>query len=68
VEQAAQALLALEQTFGSLPVIEQARLIRLMVRRVDYDGAQGKLSLTLDTAGLAMVLEEQAHQDEETGK
>ena len=65
VEQAARALSALEQEFGSLPGIEQARLIRLMVQRADYDGGQGKLALTLDSAGLAMVLEEQAHQDEE---
>src|ERR1700694_838009 len=48
VEQAARALSALEQEFASLPTIEQARLIRLMVRRADYDGAQGKLALTLE--------------------
>jgi site-specific DNA recombinase len=59
LEPAAQAFMALEQGFDELPVIEQARLIRLMVQRVDYDGAQSKLALTLDPAGLVEVLKEQ---------
>jgi len=63
-EQVAQALMALEQRFDELPVIEQARLIRSMVERVDYDGAQGKLALTLDPAGLVAVLEEQNQRKE----
>jgi len=68
VEQAAQALTALEQGSGELPVIEQDRVIHLMVQRVDYDGGQGKLALTLDPAGLVAVLEEQAKRDQETAK
>jgi site-specific DNA recombinase len=68
VEQAAQALMALEQGFGELPVIEHTRLIQLMVQRVDYHGGQGKLALTLDPAGIAAVLEEQAKRDQETAK
>ena len=68
VEQAAQALPALEQGFSELPVIDQARLLQLMVQRVDYDGGQGKLALTLDPAGLVAVLEEQAKRNQETAK
>jgi site-specific DNA recombinase len=68
VDQAARALSALEQQFGSLPTIEQARLIRLMVQRVEYDGAQGKLALALDPAGLATVVEEQTKPDQEAAK
>ena len=64
LEQAAQALMALEQAFEELPGIEQARLIRLMVQRVDYDGALSKLALTLDPAGLVAVLEEQTKRKE----
>ncbi len=64
LEQAAQALMVLEQAFEELPVIDQARLIRLMVQRVDYDGAQGKLALTLDPAGLVAVLEEETKRKE----
>jgi site-specific DNA recombinase len=68
VEQAAQALTALEQGFGVLPVIDQTRLILLMVQRVDYDGGQGKLALTLDPAGLVAVMQEQSKHDQETTK
>src|SRR6266481_1098645 len=64
LEQVAQAFMVLEQGFEELPVIEQARLIRSMVERVDYDGAQGKLALTLDPAGLVAVLEEQNQRKE----
>ncbi len=64
VEQAAQALSALEQEFGSLPTIEQARLIRLMVQRVEYDGGKNKITLTLNPAGLATVVEKLTKQDE----
>jgi len=68
VEVAARVLAALEQRFGVLPVIDQGRLIQLMVQRVDYDGGQGKLALTLDPAGLVAVLEEQAKRNQETAK
>jgi site-specific DNA recombinase len=63
-EQAAQALMVLEQGFEELSGIEQARLIRLMVQRVDYDGGQSKLALRLDPAGLVAVLEEQTKRKE----
>ena len=56
--------MALEQRFDELPVIEQARLIRLMVQRVEYDDGQSKLVLTLDPAGLVAVLEEQNQRKE----
>jgi hypothetical protein len=68
VEEAARVLAALEQGFGELPVIDQTRLIQLMVQRADHDGGQGKLALTLDPAGLVAVLEEQAQQDQEKSK
>jgi len=68
VEHAAQALTALEQGFGVLPVIDQTRLIQLMVQRVDYDGGQSKLVLTLDPAGLVAVMQEQSKHDQETTK
>jgi site-specific DNA recombinase len=64
MEQAARALSALEQEFGSLPTIEQARLIRLMIQRVEYDGGKNKITLTLDPAGLATVVEKLTKEDE----
>ncbi len=66
VEQTARVLGVLEQEFDSWPVAEQTRLIRLMVQRVDYDGGQGKLALTLDPAGLVAVVGELTHANEET--
>ena len=66
LQEAAQALMALEQGFEELPVIDQARLLQLMVQRVDYDGSQGKLALTLDPAGLVAVLEEQNQRKEDS--
>jgi site-specific DNA recombinase len=59
MDQTAQALAALEQVFGSLPQIEQARFIRSAVKRADYDGGQSKLVLTLNPTGLVAALEEQ---------
>jgi site-specific DNA recombinase len=35
------------QEWESLPLPEQARMVRLLVERVDYDGASGKVSITL---------------------
>jgi site-specific DNA recombinase len=61
---AARVLTALEQGFEKLPMIEQARLIHLMVQRVDYDGGQDKLALTLHPAGLVEALEEQNQRKE----
>ena len=58
VDQAARALVTLEKVLGNLPTVEQARLVRSAVTRADYDGGQGKLVLTLDSAGLVAVLEE----------
>ena len=57
---------AVSSLLDELPVIEQAHLIRSMVERVDYDGAQGKLALTLDPAGLVAVLEEQNQREEDS--
>jgi site-specific DNA recombinase len=64
IEEAAQVLMSLEKGFDELPVTEQARLIRLMVQRIDYDGAQSKLALALDPARLVAVLEEQTKRKE----
>jgi site-specific DNA recombinase len=64
MEQAARALSALEQEFGSLPTIEQARLIRLMVQRVEYDGGKNKITITVKPAGLVTVVEKLTKEDE----
>jgi site-specific DNA recombinase len=61
LEQATEALAAWEQVFGSRPAADQVRCIRSAVQRVDYDGREGRLALTLDPVGLVAVLEEQTN-------
>src|SRR5262249_42208849 len=68
LEQATDVLGAWEQVLGSRPVVDQGGYIRLAVQRVDYDGRQGKLALTLDPVGLVAVLEEQRSLAKEVAK
>ena len=65
VDQAIQALATLQQFLGNLPMVEQARFVRSVVKRADYDGGQSKLVLTLDPAGLVAVLEERVKSNQE---
>jgi site-specific DNA recombinase len=65
IDQAARALATLQQFLGNLPMVEQARFVRSVVKRADYDGGQGKLVLTLDPAGLVAVLEERVKPNQE---
>ena len=39
---------------------EQARVIGLLVKRVDYDGARGKLSITFQPTGIKALADELA--------
>jgi site-specific DNA recombinase len=66
--QATEALATWEQVFGSWPVADQVRRIRSAVQRLDYDGGDGRLALTLDPVGLVAVLEEQANLAKEIAK
>jgi site-specific DNA recombinase len=42
----------LDPAWGALTPDEQARVVQLLVSRVDYDGAKGKLSITFHPLGL----------------
>ena len=50
--EAARALAGLDPAWTTLTPPEQARVVRLLVSRVDYDGAQGKVSITFHPLGL----------------
>jgi site-specific DNA recombinase len=50
--EASRALAGLEPAWDSLTPPEQARVIGLLVSRVDYDGAQGKVAITFHPVGL----------------
>jgi site-specific DNA recombinase len=42
----------LDPAWGALAPDEQARVVQLLVSRVDYDGAQGKVAITFHPLGL----------------
>src|SRR5262249_54923410 len=56
--QAAQALALFDPLWQGLSPAEQARVLGLLVQRVDYDGAGGKLSITFQTEGIKALADE----------
>jgi site-specific DNA recombinase len=55
---AAQALSSLVPAWEAMMPQEQARVVRLLVSRVDYDGKQGKASITFQPLGLKTLAHE----------
>ena len=64
--QAATALGLFDPHWAALPPAEQARVVGLLVQRVDYDGARGKLAITFQPTGIQALADELAghHQEE----
>jgi site-specific DNA recombinase len=58
----AQALEAFDPLWETLAPREQARVIRLLVQRVDYDGEKGTVSVRFQPAGIKMLPSEQAEE------
>ena len=50
--EATRALAGLDPAWATLTPPEQARVVQLLVSRVDYDGAQGQASITFHPLGL----------------
>src|SRR5262249_7841340 len=50
--EAARALAGLDPAWTTMTPPEQARVVQLLVSRVDYDGAQGKVSIPVHPLGL----------------
>jgi site-specific DNA recombinase len=50
--EAARALAGLDPTWEAMTPTEQARVVALLVARVDYDGARGKVAITFHPLGL----------------
>ena len=57
-DDAVQALGQFDPVWEMLAPREQVRLIRLLVQRVDYDGEQGTVSVSLNPAGISMFSDE----------
>jgi site-specific DNA recombinase len=62
---ATEALADLFPAWDSMTPNEQARVVRLLVSRVDYDGQQGKASITFQTLGLKTLAHELLGRDRE---
>jgi site-specific DNA recombinase len=62
--QAATALALFDPLWQGLSPGEQARVLGLLVRRVDYDGARGKLAITFHTDGIKALADEWANREE----
>jgi site-specific DNA recombinase len=56
---------ALTARWASLSADEQARVMQLLVERVDYDGARGKVKITLSPTGMQTFIEESAQPPKE---
>jgi site-specific DNA recombinase len=53
------ALQAFDPVWERLTAAEQARVVQLLVERIDYDGATGKLAMTFRSAGVRTLAAEQ---------
>jgi site-specific DNA recombinase len=62
--QAATALALFDPLWQGLTPGEQARVLGLLVRRVDYDGARGRVSITFHPAGIQALADELASREE----
>ena len=60
----ATTLAEFDQLWEALAPREQARVLELLVARVDYDGQRGKVSLTFQPTGIQSLTQELAHQQE----
>jgi site-specific DNA recombinase len=54
------ALAVFDPVWESLTSREQARIVQLLVQRVDYDGAEGQVSITFHPSGIKTLADELA--------
>jgi site-specific DNA recombinase len=62
---AQEALAGLVPAWETMTPDEQARVVRLLVERVDYDGSQGKASITFRPSGLKTLAGEMLGRNRE---
>ncbi len=63
--EAALALSVFDPVWGALAPRERVRAVQLLVERVDYDGAAGKVALTFRPAGIKTLARKLADRREE---
>lgn len=54
-----------DQMWDLLGIMEQARILRLLLERVDYDGVKGEMALSFFDVGVARLAREIADADEQ---
>jgi site-specific DNA recombinase len=64
-EETAVAMSVFDPVWEALTPREQARVIGLLVERVDYDGASGKVSITFHLTGIKALAQQLAGQRQE---
>ena len=57
-KEVAQALALFDPVWDSLVPREQARVLRLLIQRVDYDGVEGTVSVTFHPAGIKALAQD----------
>jgi site-specific DNA recombinase len=57
-KEAIRAMAAFDPVWEALTPREQARVLRLLVQRVDYDGDKGTVSVTFHPTGIEMLSRE----------
>lgn len=62
-KEAVRAMAAFDPVWDTLTLREQARVLRLLVQRVDYDGDKGTVSVTFHPAGIEMLSREYAEEN-----
>ena len=55
-----------DDLWESMPIRDRARLIELLIERIDYDGAGGKIKITFHPTGITALGEELAVPQEPT--
>ncbi|MCC7473956.1 MAG: recombinase family protein [Pirellulales bacterium] len=64
-EMVTKVLADFDQLWDSLAPREQARVLELLIERIDYDGQHGSVSLTFHPCGIKALTQELAHRREE---
>jgi site-specific DNA recombinase len=64
-EEARQALSGFDPVWAALTPLEQARLVSLLVQKVNYDGATGKVAITFHATGIRALADELAQKQQE---
>jgi site-specific DNA recombinase len=61
-----RALVDFDKLWETIAPLEKSRVLELLVERVDYDGEQGRISLTFHATGIKSLTDELASHQEDT--